>query len=223
MKTMSGSDSGTPTPLRDRVVADLQPVRPLAEPWRRALLLAPVGLVLLAAVHARYGTRGDVGAVLLWGLSLLQIAVGVAIVSAALREVVPGRGLSVPVQVALFAAGLGLAVAVTYVAWHASGTIAPAHLRYRFWKSCFRGTIEVGLPALLAIMLLAARGVMWRPALVGGLAGLAAGLIADASWRTFCDVSEPAHVLSAHVAGIVALAAIGAVGGKLYARLARVR
>jgi len=220
---MSTSDHGIPSALRDRVFADLRPVRPLAEPWKRALVLAPVGLVLLAAVHVRYGARSDLGVALLWGLSLLQIAVGVGMVVAVLREVIPDRALSVPVQVALFAAGFALAISVTYLAWHASGTVAPPQMRYPYWKSCFRGTIEVGVPALLLILLLASRGTMWRPGLVGGLAGLAAGLMADASWRTFCNVSEPTHVLSAHLAGIVALAVLGAVGAKLYAWVARVR
>ncbi len=220
---MNSSDSGLPAGLRDRVFADLRPVRPLANPWKRALTLAPIGLLLLAAVHVRFGTRGDLGAVLVWGLSLLQIAAGLGVVVAALREVIPDRTLSLPAQVALFAAGLVLAIGVTYVAWHASGTLAPAYLRYRFWRTCFLGTIAVGIPALLAILLLAVRGMMWRPALVGGLAGLAAGLIADASWRTFCDVAEPSHVLSAHFAAIVALAIIGATGATIYARLARIR
>jgi len=223
MRTMNSSESGVPTGLRERVFADLRPVRPLAEPWKRALAIAPLGLALVAVVHARYGTRADLGAGMLWGLSLLQMAVAVGMVVAALREVIPDRALSVPTQVALFAAGFALAIGVTYLAWHASGTTAPAHLRYLFWKSCFAGTIEVGLPALLAILVLAARGVMWRPGLVGGLGGLGAGLIADASWRTFCNVAEPTHVLSAHVAGIVALAIIGVVAAKAYAWLAGIR
>jgi hypothetical protein len=219
---MSTSDDGVPSALRDRVFADLRPVRPLADPWKRALVLAPLGLALLGLVHLRYGTRGDLGGLLLWGLSLLQIAVGVGLVVAALREVIPDRALSIPVQIVLFAAGFALALGVTYLAWHASGTVAPPQMRYPYWKGCFRGTIEVGLPALLLILLLAARGMMWRPSLVGGLAGLAAGLIADAAWRTFCNVAEPTHVLSAHFAGIVALVVIGAFAAKLYAWLARV-
>jgi hypothetical protein len=216
---MSSSDHGVPSALRDRVFADLRPVRPLADPWKRALVLAPIGLLLVALVHMRWGTRSDLGAGLLWGLSLLQIAVGVGLVIAALREVIPDRALSVPVQIGLFVGGFALAVGVTYLAWHASPSIAPAAKRYLFWKSCFSGTIEVGLPALLVILALATRGMMWRPVLVGGLAGLAAGLIADAGWRTFCNVSEPAHVLSAHIAGVVALAILGAVGAKLYASI----
>ncbi len=222
MTTMS-SDPGVPAALRDRVFADLRPVRPLMEPWKRALAVLPMGLFLLAVVHFRWGTRHDLGGVLLWGMSALQIAVGVGMVAAALREVVPDRALSRATQVGLFIAGLGLAMAVTYLAWHASPSTAPARFRYPYWRACLRNTVEVGLPALLLILLLAARGMMWRPALVGGLSGLAAGLIADASWRTVCNVTEPGHVISAHLAGIVALSAIGAVAAAAYARLARVR
>jgi hypothetical protein len=222
MTTMNSSEPGVPTALRERVIADLRPVRPLADPWKRGLVLVPLAVALMVAVHMRFGTRADLGAAMLWGLSLLQIVAGLATVAAALREVIPDRALSTPVRIALFAGGLGLAIGVTYLAWHASGTTAPAAMRYRFWKACLQHTIEVGLPVLLAILLLAARGVMWRPALVGGLAGLAAGLIADASWRTFCDVAEPSHVLTAHVGGIVALAILGAAMAKVYAWLAGV-
>ncbi len=223
MTDASTGDHGLPAALRDRVFADLRPVRPLADPWKRALILAPIGLALIALVHVRWGTRSDIGVVLLWGLSLLQIAVGIGLVIAALREVIPDRALSRGAQVVLFAGGLVLALGVTYLVWHASPSVAPPAYRYPYWRACLRGTVEIGLPVLLAILLLAARGMMWRPGLVGGLAGLAAGLIADAGWRTFCSVSEPAHVLSAHFAGIVVLALVGAVGAKLYALAARVR
>ncbi len=217
------SDPGVPSALRDRVFADLQPVRPLMEPWKRALLLLPVGLLLMAVVHFGFGTRRDLGAALLWGLSSLEIAVGIGMVVATLREVIPDRALSPAAQAALFIAGLGLTIGVTYLAGHASPSLAPARLRYRYWTVCFRNTVEVGLSPLLLILLLASRGMMWRPALVGGLSGLAAGLIGDASWRTFCNVTEPAHVLGTHVAGIIALSAIGAALAVLYARLARVK
>jgi hypothetical protein len=45
--------------------------------------------------------------------------------------------------------------------------------------------------------------------IAGALLGLGAGLIADAGWRIFCHFSEPAHVLSAHLAAIVMSTAIG--------------
>jgi len=217
MDPMSTSDHAIPDALKARVLADLRPVRPLASPWKRALLLLPIGLALLALVPWRYGLRHDVGAGYVWGLSLLQLAVGFMVVVAALREVVPDRTLSRPAQAVLVAGSLALAIGVTYLTWNASGTLAPPEMRYPYWKGCLRHTVLNGLPALLVILLLAARGLMWRPALVGGLAGLAAGLFGDAGWRTFCNVSEPAHVLSAHVGGIVVLAVFGALVGRLWA------
>lgn len=220
--TMTTSDSDIPAALRERVFADLRPVRPLAEPWKRALVLVPLGLLLLALVHVRWGTRSDLGGFLLWGLSLLQLAVGVGLVVAALREVIPDRSLSTRASFVLFVAGLGLALAVTYLAWHAQPPVRASRL-YPYWKICFSQTIEIGLPALIAVLALASRGLMWRAGLVGGLAGLAAGLMSDAAWRTFCDVSDPTHVLSAHFAGVVVLAILGAVLGKLVASARRVR
>lgn len=216
---MTSGEQGIPAGLRERVFADFRPVRPLARPWKRALALAPLAVALLLLVHVRYGTRADLGVLFVWGLSALQVAVGIGLVMAALREVIPDRSLSPRARFALFAGGFALAIAITYAAWWASGSIAPAAVRYRFWKICFRGTIQVGLPALLLILLLAAKGVMWRPSLVGGLAGLSSGLIADASWRTFCEVAEPAHVFSAHFAGIVVLTLLGVLLGHVAARL----
>ncbi len=131
--TMSSSDQGIPQALRDRVFADLRPVRPLAEPWKRALVVAPLGLALVALVHLRFGTRTDLGALLLWGLSLLQLVVGLGMVVVALREVIPDRALSVRMQIGLLAAGLALAVGVTYLAWHASHTVAAPAMRYPYW------------------------------------------------------------------------------------------
>ena len=49
-----------------------------------------------------------------------------------------------------------------------------------------------------------------RPLIMGVLFGLGAGLMADAGWRIFCHFSEPAHVLSAHLGGVLVSAMAGA-------------
>ena len=41
--------------------------------------------------------------------------------------------------------------------------------------------------------------------LTGALAGLGAGLLSDGSWRTYCEVSDPVHVLTSHSASVVLL------------------
>ena len=209
--------------LRRAVLSDLRPVKPLKEPWIRALVLLPLGLALLAFVPWRLGVRHDVhvlAAFYVWGLSLLQISAGLAVIAAALTEVVPGRQLRNG-RLYVFAGGFAVAVAVTYATWLVSGTVAPEQLRAPFWRICFRMPLELSLPGTVAILALAARGVVWRPALVGSLAGLASGLMSDAAWRTFCDVSQPSHVLSAHFAAIVVGTITGAVLATLWAGFRR--
>jgi hypothetical protein len=70
------------------------------------------------------------------------------------------------------------------------------------------------LPAVALASILAARAYPLRPAVAGALLGLGAGLMADAGWRLFCHFSEPAHVLSAHLGGVLLSMCLGAVMAK---------
>ncbi len=65
------------------------------------------------------------------------------------------------------------------------------------------------MPVVALASILAARAYPTRPAVAGALLGLGAGLMADAGWRIFCHFSEPAHVLSAHLAAVVLSTMIG--------------
>jgi hypothetical protein len=73
--------------------------------------------------------------------------------------------------------------------------------------------VLLGLPALALAGWLIRRGLTCRPVVAGAFAGLGAGLLADASWRLYCEVSDPQHVLTAHAAGIIVLASLGALAG----------
>jgi hypothetical protein len=64
--------------------------------------------------------------------------------------------------------------------------------------------------------ILAARAYPTRPAVAGAMLGLGAGLMADAGWRIFCHFSEPAHVLSAHLAAVIMSTIIGAIAVRAY-------
>jgi hypothetical protein len=199
--------------LLEAVARDAHPVRPLARPWLRALLLLPPGLVLLVALPLILGVRMDasaVGLVRLWAASAVQTVLGIALVTAALREAVPGRSRSWSnAALALFA--LAWVLGLTLLTWHASNTVVPHGREARFWIVCFAGPLTVALPALALCLVLASRAFPLRPALVGTFAGMGAGLLADSGWRTFCQVSDPAHVVSAHIAAVVALTLVGAV------------
>ncbi len=84
---------------------------------------------------------------------------------------------------------------------------------------CLAGSLATALPGAVMAAVLAARAYPTRPALTGLLGGLGAGLMADAGWRLFCHFSEPAHVLSAHLGGVLAAGLCGALlSQRLHAR-----
>ncbi len=213
------SEQTVPAALREAIARDLRPIRPLWEPWKRALLLAPLGLVLLVGVPVWWHhVRGDaraLGPFLLWGLSLLQIAAAVVLTALALRQVIPGRQAGAWANALSLALGVTIALAVTLVTFQVSPSVAPPGRWGLYNVFCFRHSFWNGLPVLAVILVFASRGLMWHPAIVGALSGLAAGLMADSGWRAFCGTSQPSHVLIGHVGAIVALAATGAAAGVL--------
>lgn len=78
----------------------------------------------------------------------------------------------------------------------------------------------MGLPLLALTVFLVFRAYPTRPGVTGALAGLGAGLLADGSWRTYCEVSDPAHVLTTHFASVALLTLAGVVLARLFSRIA---
>jgi hypothetical protein len=207
-----GTSTHLPAVLRARLAADYAAVRPLPHPVARALAMAPFALVALVAAPWWFEPRVDLlrlGWAQAWGWSLAQSIAGVALVAAALREAVPGRAWHrVPLTLWL-AAPVALVVIVTFTTYDAS----PIALRGA-WATvgamCLAGSLATALPGAVLSAVLAARAYPTRPALTGLLGGLGAGLMADAGWRLFCHFSEPAHVLIAHLGGVLAAGLCGA-------------
>ena len=196
-----------PAALRAIIWDDLRPVSPLWAPWQRALLTAPLAVVAMIAVVRAFGLRDDavnVGPYLSWGASTVQAILGVVLVGLAMREAVPGRALPARSIVSALLGGVGLMMAVTLVTYVASPTFARAFWMPRFLWICFRDAFIVGAPVVLLSSFLVARARPLRPVIAGLLFGAGGGLIGDAAWRLFCDLSDPTHVLAAH--GLAALA-----------------
>jgi len=197
--------------LRARLAADYQPVRALRSPWARALGVLPLGLIALVAAPLAFDVRPDasrLGWFGVWGFSLLQSAIGFLVVAAALRESIPGRGWSRGAIALWLSMPLAIIVGITMFSWQFS----PVMLRREFWVvggMCFAGSAAMALPVVALTSILAARAYPTRPAIAGALLGLGAGLMADAGWRIFCHFSEPAHVLSAHLAAVIMSTVIG--------------
>ena len=207
-----------PEALRLRIAADLQPVAPLPAPWRRALWLSPLALVLLIGFPMALGLRADapaLGVPLTWGASIAEMVLALALCAAALREAVPGT----PLPRRAIAAGLALTtvalLAITWVTWTASPTRVPPRIAGWVWQVCFGATILAALPPLALAGWLVARAFALRPALAGALYGLGAGLMVDAGWRLFCHFSHPAHVVGAHFLAVLVVTGIGASVGRV--------
>jgi hypothetical protein len=201
-----------PTELRARIGADYTAVQPLPPPFVRALWVAPFAVLALLAAPAYFSVRADaaqLGWFATWGVSLLQLAAGFAVIAAALRDAVPGRAWTAP-QLVLWIAGPLLVVIVVTVA---SASISALPLGEGWWvvgAVCLTGSAAMAMPIVALANVLAARAYPTRPAIAGLMLGAGAGLMADAGWRIFCHYGEPAHVLSAHLGGVVVSALAGA-------------
>ncbi|HEY3381937.1 MAG TPA: NrsF family protein [Vicinamibacterales bacterium] len=207
--------------IEQLILADLRPVRRLARPWQRALAVSGLAALVAWVVYRQFGVRPDaktLGDAVLWGLSALQVLYGVLLIVSALREAVPGRMLEHRMAAVLLLVGLGVVLTVTSVTWNTHVSHVPIGKEALYWGHCFSTPILIGLPSLLVTIVLAFRAYPTRPALTGTLAGLGAGLLSDASWRTYCEITDPFHVLSSHVAAIVVLTVSGMVAGLVISR-----
>jgi hypothetical protein len=201
-----------PAALRAQIAADYAPVHPLPRPLLRVRAVVPFALLSLFAAQAFFQLRVDaprLGWSGTWGISAAQVLVGLAVIAAALREAVPGRGWT-PLGAALWlTVPLMFVVGVSFASWE----LSPVQLRSQWLLvsgMCLVGSAASALPVAVLAGVLAARAYVTRPRIAGALAGLGAGLMADAGWRLFCHFSEPAHVLAAHLGGVLVSTIIGA-------------
>ena len=210
----------TPTPpkLRDAIRRDLRPTRPLRPPFVRALVLIPIAVAIVLSVPGLRFFRSDmaaIGFVRAWGFSFGQALAGLVIVGVALRESIPGRGLSRGAAVATIAIGLAIPFVLLGVTASAFNVGPEQGRGLAEGIGCFRVSAISAIPALIAAAFLAARALPTRPALAGALYGLGCGLVADAGLRLFCEYTVPSHVLFGHGGAIVAAMVFGAAVAKV--------
>jgi hypothetical protein len=208
-----------PAALFDAVKRDLKPVRPLASPERRALVLLPVGIALLVGMPEFWSwrTHAPLAPWPSWGLSALETVLSLVILTAGFREAVPGRELSGRTLTALMCT-----VCVSFVLINAT-LQSPAGFSHALWIQwfweCIGTAITFSIPALIAPAWLVSRALPTRPALTGALCGFGVGLMADAGLRLFCWDGDYAHVLVAHGGAILILVALGALSATIVERI----
>src|SRR5215217_238160 len=210
--------SPTPPKLREAIERDLRPTKPLRPPFIRALVLIPIAVAIVLSVPGLRFFRSDmavIGVVRAWGFSFGQALAGLVIVGVALRESIPGRGLSRGAAIATIAIGLAIPFALLGVTASAFDVGPEPGRGLEEGIGCFRVSAISAIPALVAAAFLAARALPTRPALAGALYGLGCGLIADAGLRLFCEYTVASHVLFGHGGAIVGAMMFGAVVAKI--------
>lgn len=210
---MSGR-SPLPDGLRRALDADHRPVRPLRPASVRALWVALWAALALAGLPVVIGFRADIaslGFALSWGAAVFECIAGLGLVVLALREAVPGSGVTRPVGSAALAAGIAVQVLVAALSWlqrgMPSGSFPPrgAH--------CFPMESTLALPALALTMVLVGRAYAVRPRWAGVLGGAGAGVVTDGIWHLICPFADLSHVLVWHGGAVLALAALGWIVG----------
>lgn len=207
-----------PPELREKIAADLVPVRPVAPPGVRAVLWTCWLLALLLLLPALVGVRfnaSELGPWLTWGASAAQLLVGAALVFLALREAIPGFAAPQGVMVAALLAAVVVEVAVALLT-HA---VCPCPARGFFGGvACWGSETALGVPALLLTLWLVARAYPLAPARAGLLGGVGAGVAADGVQHLICPISDLRHVLVWHGGALVALGVLGWVVGWVWQR-----
>ncbi|MGD8331272.1 MAG: NrsF family protein [Acidobacteriota bacterium] len=208
-----------PDSLRDAVSADLSPVRPLPAPWIRVLWAVPLAMLIAAAAIGYFGTRPDfegLDDLMTWVPVLMQVALGLAVLTLALHETVPGLKIARPLVYGVCLAALAVHLAANLILW-LRDPMGYSDFLSAFW-GCLRYEFLLGVPLLALITYLSAKALPVRPSVVGTLAGIGAGVISDASWRMICYVSAPTHFLTAHLGAILVLGATGYLVGSVIER-----
>ena len=198
--------------LRRQIPGDLQPVRPFApNRWLIAFLalFVPSAALILWRVFGWRADHDALGSPWMWGLSAVELAVAVVLLTRVLREAIPARSSSLAL-LSLTAAGAAVLHVMVIFATFARSRVYPASgHEWRIGLYCFIFEVVLAVPCVLFALWLGRRGLTARPRRVGALGGFGAGLAADAVWRLVCPYSEPAHAFGSHSSGILAAVAFG--------------
>ncbi len=196
--------------VRIQLRAELTPVRPLQSERLCLDVTTAFVLVTFAVLVTLFGLRMDrevLGAFWLWGPSVLQILAAMVALVLAMKESLPGRS---PSYGALWwAAGAGLLCHVGTTFGVAEQVAVASEGSWSVDLSGFGLELCLGISMLLIAFWIAQRGFTARTGRLGLMLGLGAAFVADAIWRLFCSLTDPAHVFVSHTLAIAVTVAAG--------------
>ncbi|MGE0747158.1 MAG: NrsF family protein [Rhodospirillales bacterium] len=211
----------TTNELIERLSAGLTPVRRGAAARRLAVGIAGgaagAGVLMLAWLGVRPDLGAAVGSAPYWMKFAYTLALAGAGVWAVARLSRPAGQAAAAWRVA------GVVVAALAVVAAGQLATAPAAAAPRLVMGassalCPWFIVAIGMP-VLAGMLWAMRGLApTRPMLAGAAAGLAAGALGAWFYAFHCDESAAPFIVVWYTAGILAVAAVGAIAGRFVLR-----
>jgi hypothetical protein len=208
-----------PEALLEAIARDLRPVQPSPRPFRLALRMAPLALMVSPALLLLIGIRSDqkvLGPLLTWGASIAQFGFAIVLVWVAAHESTPAGRLPRNVVYLVAITTSLFAVTLTWLTFSISPTrgdsgVSPWAMGLPCGiSSTLAGGILVGLFSWVYRTSLAA-----RPAVAGALYGAGAGVAINAGWRLACPISDPWHVLGFHGSAVVVITLLGALVGRI--------
>lgn len=214
------SSQRLPDELRHRIESDIEPVRPLPPSWRRALVVAAVAVAAFAAMVTFFRLRPDLHQLpvwLSWGCALVQLGVGVLLAGLALRESVPGAGVSSGAVIGALVLGLAVQVLVGFATWMWSGQPPAGELG--IGVKCMRSDLALAIPIFVVALWLVFRALPLRAPVAGALGGTGAALASDAASHMRCPMSDLQHLLVWHTGAVLVMAAAGWLIGWVWGRL----
>jgi hypothetical protein len=198
------------------LVAQVEPVRPLPPPWRRAVIWLGLAVPYVGIVAFTMTPRPDLVATMTEGRFLREqlaaLALGIAAAMAAFGTVIPGYRhrsivwLIAPLVVWLSSLGQGCIQELIQTGAHRPSLQSD-------W-SCFPGMLAAGTIPLLAMAAMLRRGAPLTPTITMTLGGLAAGGLGDFGLRFVHHRDAGVSVLIWHVGAMLALCALGAWAGR---------
>ncbi len=198
------------------LVSDLRPVRPLANPTRRAVRFGAVACGAVGAAVSLAGARQDLAARLrdaafLGETALLLASFGAATWSA-LASCVPGAAWRGTRSWLMAALGAWLALIAARYALQPNVTAIGVGL------ACVRRMLLFGIVPACVLMLMLRRAAPLERGTSGFLACLSAGSLAVLGTRLLCAKEDALHVLFFHFTPLVALAVSGSLLGRRWLR-----
>lgn len=186
-------------------------------PW--VLLLASTILLLLVSVFGFRTDAAELGPAWLWLPSLIEMAMGMALLAVGLEEATPGHSQHQSKVAICVGAGFATHCAASVLTQRkTTGPTAHAMADNALFL-CMGMELLIALPFLVAAGVILQRGLAARPARSGICLGLGAGLGADALWRLLCPYADLRHVLSSHLTGIACVLLAGMLAGFAWDRL----